>query len=341
MVEVKREDFLKALEATAPGLSRTAYLEQSDCFVLRDGTITTFNESVCCRSPSPLDGITGAVSARKLLEYLRKTEDDSLSVEVAGAELVIRNSKKSHKARFRLQGEISLPTDVVDEPPAWRKIPPTLVEGINTVGQCASTDVKAHPMTCIHITGDWVEACDCFQVCRWPVKTKLPEPILIGWAESRECLQWSFSQWGVTNHWLHLKGDDGVIHSCRRYSGDYRELTPYLEVEGSPAELTKGLAKVIEKAAIFSDDNPTGDYVTVDLTRKGKIKITGEGLTAGFDGSRSSTYDGPPIRFMIRPGMLAKICEEHQSCVIGEKALKVATDTFSYVVCLMEPEGKS
>ena len=49
MPEIPREAFLRTLEAVQPGLDPTGAIEQSSCFIFKDGAVMTFNDEVSCR----------------------------------------------------------------------------------------------------------------------------------------------------------------------------------------------------------------------------------------------------------------------------------------------------
>jgi hypothetical protein len=67
MSQVNREVLLQQLESVQAGLSSREIIEQSSCFVFKDGNVVTFNDEVSCSRPCELGSFTGAVQAAPLL----------------------------------------------------------------------------------------------------------------------------------------------------------------------------------------------------------------------------------------------------------------------------------
>ena len=76
---------MKFFRADLLGLSSKDNMEQSSCFVFRNGQVITYNGEICCTSPlTNAEGVPfdcyGAVPAKTLLQTLRKSPDDEIEI---------------------------------------------------------------------------------------------------------------------------------------------------------------------------------------------------------------------------------------------------------------------
>lgn len=333
---VSREDFLRQLESVAPGLSPREIIEQSSCFIFKDGKVITYNDEVACYAPSVLEGIEGAVKAEKLLELLQKLPEEQIEISQQGGELLVKG--KSRRAGIRMEEDIALTLESLEAPEKWRKLPEEFTEAVSIVQQCASQDQTSFEMTCIHLHPEWIEACDNFQICRWPMATGFKTSILVRQSSLKHIVPLGVTKFGETSGWLHFKNDDGLMLSCRKYEEEYRDMTQFLKVKGSPTRLPKALADAAEKAAIFSTENGRNDRILVEL-KAGRIRVRGEGTSGWYTEDKKIAYDGEEMRFLIAPALLTELTKKYEECSIGPGRLKVKGDKYTYVACLIDPEG--
>lgn len=335
--KVNREEFLRQLESVAPGLSQRDIIEQSSCFVFKNGEVMAYNDEVACRGPSVLNGeIEGAVKADKLLELLRKLPEDEIKVGRENGAFLI--SGKYRKAGLRMEEEIALPINNLEQPDKWKKLPLEFTDAISVVQQCASQDQTHFEMTCVHIHPNWVEACDNFQLCRWTMKTGFKKPQLVRQSSIQHIVQLGVTEFAETNGWLHFRNDDGLVLSCRRYEEEYKDFSGILGVKGTVTRLPKQLAEAAEKAAIFSAENGKNDRIRVEL-KAGKIRLKGEGISGWYEEFKSIKYSGEPMTFLISPSLLAELTKKHEECEVAPGRLKVVGEKYTYVACLVNAEA--
>ncbi|HEC66121.1 MAG TPA: hypothetical protein ENI23_12580 [bacterium] len=335
-MRVKREELVQKLESVLPGLATKPIIEQSQCFVFTDEKLVTFNDEVACSIDSPLD-IQGAIPAKALLQLLNKLPEEEIEVRVEENELLIRVGKK--KTKLRMEEEMTLPIEELEEPTKWRKIPKGLVQAINISLSCAGKDESQFVLTCIHIHPEWVEACDNFQVIRYPLKTGLKKSVLIKRDSLKAIVGLDMTEWSQTDNWTHFRNPLGLTLSCRRYLEDFPDLTKVLAIKGKPMELPKNIKDVVVRAEIFSSENTANDSVMVRM-KSGKMEIKGEGPSGWYKEVKSIEYDGPPLAFAIAPKLLVEISSKSTSCQLGDTGLRVDGDGFTYVTCIEKVEEK-
>lgn len=345
-MKIDKEQFLNDLQMAKGGLSSKEFLEQSNCFVFRDGMVFTFNDEVACRKKCQLT-IEGAVQADVLLAILEKIPDDSLEVKSSDTgELVFTGKNK----RFKLarDAEVLLPIEKVTEqvPKNWVPLPENFSDIINNVKDCVSDDeANFFSLTCIHLHPDYIEACDQRQLLRWHKKLGHKTSVLIRGEAVSNIIGLGMSQITSTEDWVHFKNAKGLIMSCRKFTEDYPDMADVLLVKGSKIKLPKGVIKASERAAIMAAEQTQGIDPTllVDL-RAGALKITGTGLVGVYEEIKQVAYDGPNMQFAMSPQLLCHITENYNDAVISEKKLKATGGSkdkvglWEYVTVLGKPK---
>jgi len=328
LMRIDREGLLKSLEYVTPGLATKAIVEQSTCFIFRDGKVATFNDEVACVADCPLD-IEGAVPADKMLAVLRKLTDDELNIELKDGQVKIKG-KHARMASIRMEKEITLELDAVEQPEKWRPLAEDFNEAVRVVQSCASHDASRFRLTCIHIHPDYLEACDDFQLARYPLETGLKKSMLI----KRDSLKWLTgldpTEMSATKNWMHFRNPAGLVLSCRRYVEEYHDVDDFLDVEGTKTVLPKGIEEAVDLATVFSSDNADTNLLLIRI-KSGRMRIEGHGKSGSYREDKKVNYDGPSMEFYIAPDLFLTISKRAAECIIGEGKLKVVTGKFEYV----------
>lgn len=332
-MKISRSDFLRNLHSVEAGLTEKPQIEQSDCIAFKDGDVFTFNEHVACRTLSGLDeSFTGAIPARKFIESLSKLTSEEIEIEFDQGKAYVVDGRKT--LWFVMEAQVLLPIDAVDKPKKWKELPKDFSEAIDLVRRCVSTDETTPTMTMVHITQDYVESCDFFQICRWNTYTPLKTPLLVQGKWIKGMVNLGMLWISESESWVHLKNEQGVIYSCRRYSDEYKNLTPYLNVEGKKVSLPKSVVEAVNLAQPFAAENPDGERIKISL-RKGKLTLSAESASGGITDRKKIAYDGEPMTFYVAPKILSDLAKNYSDCVITEKFIKVVGEKFEYVLCLI------
>lgn len=340
MIRVNREELLGKLESVQPGLAPREIVEQSSCFVFKGSTVMTYNDEVACRLPTgfKIKG-AGAVQAQPLLAILRKLQEEEIEIETDAEFFRVKGKRRT--AGIRMEQEVLLPIDSVDEPGEWKALHDDFSDAISIVQECAGKDESQFWVTCIHLHPKWVEACDNFQITRYKLKTGLTGPTLVRSSSIKHIISLGMTEFSETESWLHFRNPDGLVFSCRRYVEDFPDMSRFLECAGQEVALPKGLGEAVEKAEIFSSENADSNQVRVEL-RPGKLKIKGTGVSGWYSETKKMRYDGKPMSFLITPKLLLEITKRHNECQIdaGAERLKVDGGKFTYVACLGKEDEK-
>jgi hypothetical protein len=333
---INRTELLSKLETASPGLATTREtVEQSSCFVFRKGGLITYNGDLACRIKCPME-FEGAVVADKLVELLRKLNEDDVEITAKGKELVVTGIGR--RAGIRFEADITLPIDAVERPAEWQEIDSQFAEAVDICVQCTTKDdTQGFYRACVHIHPKYIEACDNLQMARYPVVTGLAAPVLLRRESVKHIVTLGITHIAETQSWVHFRAGNGLILSCRKYiEVDFPNLNEVIKVRGTPATLPAGLPEAAEKAQIFSGDNADVDHVTIEL-RAGKLRITGRSAGGWFQEQKSIKYEGDPLVFTIAPKMLIELTKRHNECEIAPGRLRVHGGRYTYLTCLGDP----
>ena len=339
-MKINREEFLKQLESVMPGLSPKEIIEQSSCFVFIDKMVHTYNDEISCSQESLLK-VDGAVPALPFISILRKLEEDELDIKIndENSELLIRGKKR--RAGIRIDSKVLLPIEEVDKPKKWKELPANFADAIAIVQPCAGNNEAQFNMTCIHLTPDWIEACNNHQVARFKIKMDISKSTLVRKESLRHILSLDMTEFSETKHWIHFRNPTGLVLSCRYFIEDYPsdDITEVLKVRGTKLVLPKGLREAIEKAEVFSAENVEGNDVSVRI-QPGELRIEGKGISGWFRESKKLEYDGKDLEFTIPSKLLSELVKQYNKCEVTENRLKVRGGKFTYVTTLGVVEEK-
>lgn len=337
-MKVNREALIDVLESVTPGLSTKVrdISEQSNCFVFNDGNVWTYDGEICCSRPFTID-FSGAVKAQPILTLLSRLNEEFVEVVCEEGELRISGNRK--KSGFRIEKEVLLPIEVVERPGEWSELEPSFADAVKFVTPCASKDENQWVLTCIHITPNFLESCDRYQIARYSVLTGLKSEILVRADAISGVVNLGVSKISETESWLHFQNPSGLVVSCRKYDQAYNlNLEPHLSSEGTePISLPGGLKEIIAKAEIFSSGNAEGNNVTITL-KPGKLLIEGRGVDGWYKEGQKIKYDGNEIKFDIACKLLSRIADESSDCRVSADKLMVVGGNFVYSTSTFKSE---
>ena len=329
-MEINKQKLLRALEYVTPGLAAKEIIEQTKCFVFREGRLCTFNDEIACSIPLDI-GITGAVQSDALLSILSKINQDTIHVSVEEGQLILKT--KSSRTGLILEEKILLSDDVVEKPKKWVKLHESFIEAVELVQDCASPDESRFDLACVHIASNFIEACDLFQMARYDLPTGLKRSVLIRATAFRSIVRLGMTHFSESQSWLHFKNADGLVLSVRLYVEDYPDLTEFFNVEGEELTFPGGLAECVEKAEVFSSANKDTNTIMVAL-KFGKIRVKGSGVYGWHEEVRKTQYNGPAMTFTVAPKLFIDFTQKARECTVNQTRLLVDGGSYKWLGCL-------
>ena len=236
-----------------------------------------------------------------------------------------------------MESEVLLPIDTLEKPKKWKSLPDGFIEAIDLVKSCASKDEAMFTLTCVHISKDFIEACDTYQAARVLINTPVKQSILVRKDSLIHLKNTSMTHFSETDSWVHFKNKDGLVISCRRYVEEYQtdEITNILKMGGKNVKLPSGLCDAIENAELLAMDNADENIVLLKITAPDDLIIKGTGIYGWYTEKAKIKYSGgKELRFGISPKILIDVLKKQTKIQIGKEVLKVKDGNFSYVSCL-------
>jgi len=333
-MRIERDNLIKQLEMTRPGLSPKEFIEQSSCFVFTDDTLHTYNDEIACRVPLKL-GFTGAIQASKLIQFLEKANDPVFMVrENDNGELEFKGKNKI--SAIQKEAEIHLPVDKVEvaADEDWFPLHKDFATSITRLQHCVSKDESKAVLTCVHITPKYLEACDNIAMLRCNIKTKVTESVLVRGSSLVNMVTLGMIEMATTPSWVHFRNRDGLVMSMRTYSEDYPDLGSILDLpEGQQVVLPQAIQEAVQRAAVFAVDIAGVPTLEIKL-KPGKVAIYGTGLVGWHKEIRRIKYDGPPIAFSVSPALFEYIANEYREAKVSEERLRAEGSNWVYVCVL-------
>jgi len=331
-MKVNREELLSRLKAISIGLEKREVVEQSDCFVFAKDKVMVYNGEVFSSAKLSM-GIEGVIKAKTLLDLLNKLTANDLEVEQDDQSLLVKDGGK-RRAMIRMQEGESLPIDEISIPSTWNELPKGFVEAVKTASSCVSKDASNPVLTKVHFHPDWIEACDDFQLFRYPMDGKwVDAPFLIGGLQIKKIVGIELNGFAKEENWMHFDVGDGVVCSCRRYTYTFPVLTEHFEVKGKVIKFPEKISAAIDRARIFSAEEGMDENVQVSF-RSGEMQIRGEGPT-GWYCERAKVDFSERLSFRVAPRLLDDMMRRGGVCTVSDKFLKLNTDEYEFA-CLLE-----
>lgn len=331
-MKINREELLNILESVSPGIAQRELIEQSSCLVFHNGNVCTFNEEIACFRKSPLK-LEGAIKAAPFLALLNKLTADNIDIEIHETELLIKEKRK--KAKLTMEAKVSLPIEDIEPPETWTPLDPEFFEAVKLVHPCASTGGTGEfYMECVHITPEYLEASDYFQVARYQFQTGIEETLVR--AETiKKLIGYDMTEISETSSWLHFRNPVGMIMSIRKHIDKYPSIGKFIKKGDTvPVEFPKGIEEIAASAEIFSIESADDNLLTIDL-KNDRIIVEGRGVSGWYKEMQKINYKGEPVKFRISPKLLVEVAKKANECGIGENRLFVNTGKFRYATPTM------
>jgi hypothetical protein len=262
--------------------------------------------------------------------------DEAESIATEKTHLIIKG--KSFRVQFHVSKYIdpnmTEGIEATHEPTKWKPLPTDFIDALEVVASYAGRDESKFRLTCVHLHPEYLEACDDYQICRWPLATGLRKEFLIR-ATSADCLPAHRpKEFGVTDGWIHFRNDAGVIVTCRDFKDKYPDLGPMLEIQGTPISLPKEAPMAAERAKVFTKMNSDNDKLRVEVHR-GKLVIKGTSEKgAYYQQTLKAEYDGEPFAFMLAPKRLSDLGRIKGPATITHARLKIDAERYTYFTTL-------
>jgi hypothetical protein len=319
------------------GLTQKEVEAQSNCFIFRNGRVSTYNDEIFCKVKSGLEKkFQAAVSHDRLVPLLQKMPDDTVNMEVVDDVLTIKGSAGKRKARIPLDVSVNQAIDSVDRPSdEWITLPERFHSALGIVASCSDAGSSHFFLTCVRMNPKYMQATDNSQVIHYRLKTGISD-CLLQKKSLLKLIPLEPAEYNETESWIHFRNGTGLLVSLRKYPLDrFPSIKKCLDFTGDPLSLNNNLSMATDLAAVFTKGKPE-EHILVKI-RKGKIVIVGEGSGGKYSEVVPTKYKGRELDFIVNPQLFIELTKKTTDCEITEDKLKVVGSRFTYVACLLAP----
>jgi DNA polymerase III sliding clamp (beta) subunit (PCNA family) len=334
----------EALEIVKPGLANKELIEQSTSFAFMNGKVITYNDEISISHPVEGLELEGAILADNLYKFLGKVKKDDIDLSVEENEIILTTGKA--KAGLTLQTEIKLPLDEeLNEKGRWQKLPENFINDIAFVMTAAGSNMSQPLLTCVHIhNSGFVEASDSYRFARRQLSAEMPiGSVLIPALSVVEITKLDPKPTRVAEGkgWIHFRNSTGTIISCRIFEDRYKDLSPFLKVEGTRVVFPEGLDEILARAMVFSKRDHMLEEEIVIIIKDKILKMAAKSDSGWFrEETDMPNFKGEPIKFVITPYLLKGILSETKVCELTHNRIKFEGTGWIYISILKDIKEK-
>jgi len=336
-MEIKTVSLINQLESVKSGLTAKETIQQSNCFVFKDGQVYTFNDEIFATCQTDLD-LEGAVQADSLLKLLNKVKDEHIEIETDDSELKITG--KNFETGIKLESEILLPVDEIEIPEddEFTKVPNNFSKLAKLACFTASKSLNKALLTCVHIEDNKIESCDNDRITICKIKEELDHDVLIPAKNLSQIVKEQIQSIAFDDSWAHFYTDEGVIMSCRLFSNEddeYVDLEEHVpDDEGRKIKFPTEISEILDRADIFGQDEESGDKMAKIQIKKGKLTITAQNETGWYKEGPVKVDSKENISFSVNPDFLKDVAKMTDEIYIVDDTLMFTDDNSTHLVKL-------
>lgn len=338
-MEISKQELRTALNLLKPALSKKDMIGNANCFVFKDGYVSTYNDELWFNHP--IEGInkTFAIESDEILALLDKTKEETITLDLTDDLLIFQAGKS--KAGFKLiNAEFPVDTSIFEQQ-LFYDLPEDFQTAIKFAAMSASDDLTNPILNCVSIKSDGtVSGTDNFRLSNWKLDTEeLPfDDLLIPADSVLKILSIQPTSFMVDTDWIHFKNDDNIIASCRLVNDTFPDVSKVISKLGTGTLVTfpDDISAILSRAAIFSDNEKNNQSVTI--MRKGKyVVVDSETSIKGFFKERVlMETNSDDFSFIINPSFLSDILKKSKECILesNKNIISFRGDNWVYIAML-------
>lgn len=333
-MEIDRAKLLKSIGRVLPAVAKKETFEQATKLAFKDGCLAAYNDEISIFDRlDETEGLDGAVDGKHLYGLLNKLAADGITLEQDNQKLHLRAGRV--KAAFDL-APVALPLGEIDRSGEGYQLGGDFAKGLKLISGTCARDMSRPVLTCVAVGGARVEAADGYRAARLSLEgVELPEFLLpVTAAEVIVGYRVELVAVSDSGEWVSFSANDGAttIHA-RVFEGKFPDLSHLYELEGVDVSLPEAMAKVLERAQIFSEREHAIDEVVQIGIRPNQITVE-----AAYDGGQFSEVVRSDQKvsadFSIHPDFLVEALKVGTTCTVGDKRVRFTGPSWQHVIAL-------
>jgi len=337
-----------SLVVEGPSVKDTAYV------TFQDGKAWTFTDWAVGVVPDDF-GLDCVVPLVPFQALLRSLVDPRLDVSLEEGHLRVVGSKGKGRLMALSKGMFRVSFDDLGLPSNWQAADISKWAGaVCEVMSCCSRDEVLPSLMFVHVTPDYVEACDRFQAMRIHVENPVGgEFLLVALPSIGRCE--GVKEVASSGNWLCMKDDRGWVRGYRVVRDDYPDISGVLSLEGVKLPCTPWMKGAVGRLASFarlalqkrlSDPRTSTDNMGIDsslvsaaknvfvdvVVGSGSMKMSVDTWVGHMEEEGEFPYDGETVRFKVAPTLLARVVDKELDLRVGKDKLTVSEGDKIYSV---------
>lgn len=329
MPKINTKGFLSTLQKISSGLADKEIVEQSTSFLFEKGIVYTFNDELYAYTNTPpnLRKLNCAVSGLELISILKKIPDEEIHLTIREHEIHLKGKRiscgiKTEKIKLNVPHEIGVPNK-------WHKINPEFTEGLKACLPATRNDPSNPILSCIHVTSQFIEACDNYRLTRYTLETGMDKNLLLPASTTKQLIQHDITHCALEETlegWTCFKTKEGIILGTRIYSGTYPTFQHILDdtKDTKPIKIMGKISEVIDRCLVFIDDFKIDARIHLFL-KENELILRGEGPVGWVEETIKIKYKGEENAALVNPFSLRPIVEKLRTCRKGKNTIQFRT----------------
>jgi len=347
-MRVKVEHLKQSLEIVKPGIASRDIVEQMTHYIFTKDAVTAYDDQICVSYPIQTD-LRCTVNANTLLKFVKRLKIENLKVSIGGDDkslLICKGQGIESEIPVLLSEDIYLHVAEVQKQmkkTKWIDVPENMMDAMAFCMFAASKNATEANRICVGIKGSDVMAGDGHRFSWARLEESTRKNFMISAKSVSEIIRFGgFSQFCVSDSWVHFKTKDKATFHIRLNKGTYpiAKCKPLFEgFEGKEITLKESdreaIKEAVETAGVISEDLPIDRTVKIRF-EDNKVTCEGDFKTGKVTRRRKISYSGKEFEFLINPTFILQILdkEELATIVAGDKKVNFIVGDFQHIIAL-------
>jgi DNA polymerase III sliding clamp (beta) subunit (PCNA family) len=329
---MNRKELQSILESVKSGIASKDIVESMTYFFFSGKEIVTYNDKISIQHPLSTD-FSLFVKANDLMKIVSKSSAEEIIMKEDSGKLKIKIGKAQGTLATITDEEVSTRISNVQKSLSttkWKDLPENFIACILLCAFSASESESDQTLTCINIKGHSCSSTDNRRISN-AILTSEIEDMLLKASEVNNLKGIAPTQYSVAKSWIHFRNEDNCVFSIRKVSGEFPDVLPHFDFEGSEITLPKDILEGLDITSIFADDSSP----SVEILISANICTIRVSSDAGKISHKSKIkYKGEDISFRINPEFLKEMMKHSTTLTVCDTKIKLETENFATVTAL-------
>jgi len=310
---MNRQELLKALKATTPGLAKgDSLLPGSDSIAFHNGMVQSYNDALSVSYP--LDcGVEVVVKAAEMIKALENMKGETVEISLDSQSLKISSGRSRLSMRMLENPPTLGMLDALGlEDQDWDELPSNFMEALALCLPSTCRDMARGALAGIRVEPGCMLSTDNFRATWVDLGWRLAGITIPQPAAAQLVRLQGMTHVAVGQAWVHFLSKDGAVFSSRLLATEYPTdglKQEFPETSGEPYQFPDGMSEAVSRAGILSsllDDNT--DFISIS-EHNGMLLVRGERSCGTIDEEipiQSGTWPAG-VSINIQPGHLLEI----------------------------------